>query len=61
MPPQEEIIGYLFDGKFYKTLDELSGRTMSENSRPLPVYNPFYVEALINKHDAIMKIMMADN
>jgi hypothetical protein len=61
MPPQEEIIGYLFDGRFYKMLDELAGRTMSEYIRPTPVYNPSYVEALINKHEAIMKILMADN
>jgi|GEM_PF-3159672 len=30
--------GYIFNGSFYKTLDELRGRTFSEGNEPIPVY-----------------------
>jgi hypothetical protein len=65
---KDYLLGYIFDGKFYQSLDELAGRTMSEDNKPVKVYNPAYVEALVvvhqsykHKHNAIMKILMADN
>lgn len=30
--------GYIFEDRFYKTLDELRGRTMGEEFQPVPVY-----------------------
>lgn len=51
------IIGYLYNGKFYKSLDKLPYGWIIAQA----VYDSSYVEALINKHDAIMKILMADN
>ena len=32
------IAGYLFNGRFYKTLDDLRGKTMNEENKPIPVY-----------------------
>lgn len=31
-------VGWYFNGKFYRDLDELTGRTMSDNNQPKPVY-----------------------
>ena len=30
--------GYLFNGRFYKTYDDLRGKTMNEENKPIPVY-----------------------
>lgn len=30
--------GWLFNGRFYKSLDDLAGRTMSEENIPRPLY-----------------------
>ena len=30
--------GWLFNGRFYKSLDDLAGRTMSEGNEPVPLY-----------------------
>lgn len=38
-PCVKELLGYLFNGKFYKDLDELKGFTMSEDNQPKPVYS----------------------
>lgn len=34
----KEPYGYVFENRFFKTLDELSGQTMSEGNVPVPVY-----------------------
>ena len=31
-------VGWYFNGKIYQDLDELKGRTMSENNHPKPLY-----------------------
>ena len=40
----DEPFGYYFNGRFYKTLYELRGRTMSEHSQPIPLYQHPKVE-----------------
>lgn len=32
-------IGYLFNGKYYKSLDDLRGKTMSEDHEPIPLHS----------------------
>jgi hypothetical protein len=39
--------GYIFNGKFYKTLEELRGRTMSDSNKPIPVYTEDVIEKAI--------------
>lgn len=34
-----KLEGYLFNGRFYKSLDDLRGKTMSEGNEPKPVYS----------------------
>jgi len=65
---KDYLLGYIFDGKFYQSLDELAGRTMSEDTKPIKVYNPAYVEALVmvhqsykDKQQAIMQLILSDN
>lgn len=31
--------GYLFEGRFYKSIDELKGTTFSEENKPKPIYS----------------------
>lgn len=33
-----QLAGYLFNDRFYKNLDELSGFTMSEDNKPIKVF-----------------------
>lgn len=33
-----KVAGYLFNGRFYKSLDELKGKTMSKENQPKPLY-----------------------
>jgi hypothetical protein len=33
-----KLIGYLFNGKFYNSLDDLRGRTMTEDNKPKELY-----------------------
>ena len=33
-----KLAGYLFNGRFYKELDELRGKTMAEGNKPQPLY-----------------------
>lgn len=33
-----KLFGYVFENKFYKSLDELSGRTFHEGNKPIAVY-----------------------
>ena len=40
----DEPFGYYFNGRFYKTLYELRGRTMSEHSQPIHLYQHPKVE-----------------
>ena len=35
---EQTPIGYLFNGRFYKSIDELRGRTMSEDNKPQPLF-----------------------
>ena len=32
------LAGYLFNGKFYKSLQDLRGKTMSDDIQPVPLY-----------------------
>lgn len=32
------LVGYLFNGRFYKSLDELKGRTFSDDSKPIELF-----------------------
>ena len=34
-----EPIGYLFNGRFYKSIDDLRGKTMSEGNKPIPLHS----------------------
>lgn len=34
-----EPIGYLFNGRFYKSIDDLRGKTMSEGNEPIPLHS----------------------
>ena len=45
-------IGYLFNGRFYKTLDDMRGKTMSEDNQPLPLYSEDQLKAK-HKEDVI--------
>ena len=36
---KRELIGYLFEGVFYPTLEDLKGKTMNENNKPKPIYS----------------------
>lgn len=31
-------VGYLFNGRFYESLDHLDGKTMHEGNQPIPLY-----------------------
>lgn len=34
-----KLYGYLHEGKFYQSLDELMGRTFSQDNQPIPLYD----------------------
>ena len=44
-----EIAGYLFNGRFYKSLDDLRGRTMSDDNQPQRLYTEKEVDAAYDK------------
>ncbi|MFT5450561.1 MAG: hypothetical protein ACI9N9_000038 [Enterobacterales bacterium] len=33
-----ELYGYYFNGRFYKSLEDLRGKTMSQDNQPKPLY-----------------------
>jgi hypothetical protein len=35
---KEKEFGYYFNGRFYKTIEELRGKTMTEDNQPIPLY-----------------------
>ena len=35
---QRKQAGWIFEGRFYKSLDDLSGTTFNENNHPVPVF-----------------------
>jgi hypothetical protein len=33
-----EMVGYIFEDRFYKSIFELEGKTMNEENKPMPVF-----------------------
>ena len=61
MSKEQTPIGYLFNGRFYKTIDDLRGRTMAENNQPQPLFtekqtNDKVLEALERETPKIWKL-----
>lgn len=55
MSKEQTPIGYLFNGRFYKTIEDLRGKTMSEDNQPQPLFtesqcNAKVLEALERYH-----------
>lgn len=46
MEKEDYIIGWVFKGKFFKTEDDMRGMTINSDNKPIPVYNPSYVEGV---------------
>ena len=46
---EQKPIGYLFNGRFYKTIDELIGRTMSEDNQPQPLFTESQTQAKVQQ------------
>jgi len=55
----DEPFGYYFNGRFYKSLYELRGRTMSGHSQPIPLYQHPKVEITGQEIDFIYSLIPA--
>jgi hypothetical protein len=62
---EQTPIGYLFNGRFYKTIEDLRGKTMSEDNHPQPLFtesqcNTKVLEALEKVTGQIKHLPMSD-
>lgn len=37
-----ELVGYIFEDRFYKSIFELEGKTMNEENKPIAVFKKLY-------------------